>query len=57
MRLYAWDHLMVSRTPAKFGGDMRRRSSGDLMILVCQVILQDHVTKGTSSNMGRTPFR
>ena len=48
---------MVSRTPAKFGGDMRRRSSGDLMILVCQVILQDHVTKGTSSNMGRTPFR
>ena len=33
--------------PAKFGGDSHC-GSGDIMILVCYVILQDHVIKGLS---------
>ena len=35
---------MVSHHPVKFGG-CRRCGIGDIMVLVCQVILQDHVVK------------
>ena len=31
--------------PAKIG-DQRHWGSGNVMVLVCQVILQNHVTKG-----------
>ena len=33
---------MVSHTPDKF----KHHGSGDIMFLVCHVILQEHVTKG-----------
>ena len=52
MLLCGWNPLMVSYTPAKFGGH-RQRASGYIMFLVCHVILQDHVTIGESS-MGRS---
>ena len=42
---------MTSRHPAKFG-DHGHRSSGDTMILVCHMILQDHMTKGSGNFMG-----
>ena len=36
---------MVSHHPAKFG-DHGHCGSGDIMVLVCHVILQSHFTKG-----------
>ena len=45
---------MVNHTPAKFDG-CKHRGRGDIMILVCHVISQDHVTKGSNSIMGRSP--
>ena len=41
--------LNVSNHPAKFGGH-KHCGSGGKMALVCQVILQDHVTKGSNNN-------
>ena len=35
---------MVSYQPVKFGGH-RYSDSGDIMVFVCHVILQDHVIK------------
>ena len=29
----------------------------EIMVLICHVILQDHLTKGSSSFMGRSPSR
>ena len=43
-------NLMVSHHPAK-SGDHRHCNSGDMIVLFCQVILQDHVNKGTSNFM------
>ena len=34
---------LVSDHPAKFGGH-RHRDSGDVMVSVCHMILQDHAT-------------
>ena len=42
---------MVSHTPAKFGGH-RHHGSGDIMVLVCHVILQDLAIKGFRDFMG-----
>ena len=47
---------MVSYNPAKFGGH-RHCVSRDIMVLVCHMILQDHITKGILNIMGRTPSR
>ena len=46
---------MISYIPAKFGGH-RHFCNGNVMVLVCHLFLQDHMTKG-SSNMGRIPSR
>ena len=51
-----WNHLVVSHTPAKFGG-YGHLGSGYIMVLVCLVILTDHVTKGSSNIMGRNPSK
>ena len=42
---------MVSHTPAKLGGH-RHRDSGDIMVLVCHVILQNLAIKGFCNFMG-----
>ena len=42
---------MVSHTPAKSGGH-RHHGSGDIMVLVCHVILQDLAIKGFHDFMG-----
>ena len=41
--------LKESHTSVKFGGH-KHRGSGDITVLVCHLIWQDHMTKG-SSNM------
>ena len=43
-------------TPAKFSG-CRYCGRGDIVVLVCPVILQDHLIKGSSKIMGRSPSR
>ena len=47
---------MVSFQSASFGG-YRHCSSEDIMILVCHVILQNRVIKGSCEFMGKTPSR
>ena len=42
--------LLVSHTLVKFGGHSHR-GSGNIIVLFCDVILQDHVTKGYSNIM------
>ena len=45
----------MSHHPTKFGDD-RQCGSGDIMVLVvCHVISQDHVIKGFSDFMSRSP--
>ena len=47
---------MASHHHAKFGGQ-RHCSSGDIMVLACQVISQDCEIKGSCDIMGRSPSR
>ena len=44
---------MVSHTPVKLGGHVDR-VSGDIMVLVCRMILQDLLIKGSYDFMGGT---
>ena len=46
---------MVSHTPIKFGDD-RHRGRGDVLVFVCHMISEHHVTK-RSRNIGRNPSR
>ena len=46
----------MSHHPAKFSGH-RHSGGGDVMVLVCHVISQDHLIKKSSDFMGRTPTR
>ena len=55
MGLNEKEPLKVSHHPVKFGGHWHC-GSGDTMVLVCHVILQDHVTKGSNNYMGRSPL-
>ena len=43
-----------SHHPAKFCGH-RFCGRGDIIVLVCNMISQDHVNKGYSNIMGRSP--
>ena len=45
MRLYGQEPIKVSYNSAKFSGH-RQSSIGDVVILVCRVISQDHVLYG-----------
>ena len=36
--------FMISHNPAKFSGN-RHRGSGDIIVLICNIILQDNVIK------------
>ena len=47
---------MVSQHPARLGGH-RHCGSGDIMVSVCHVILQDHLIKGSYDSMGRSLSR
>ena len=48
--------MKVSYHSAKFGGHMHC-GSGNIMVLVGHVILQDHVIKGSSDFIGTSPSR
>ena len=48
MKLHCWEPLMINHHATKIGGH-RHCGSGDIMILVCHMILQDHVIKCCSS--------
>ena len=48
MKLHCWEPLMMNHHATKIGGH-RHCGSGDIMILVCHMILQDHVIKCCSS--------
>ena len=60
MWLYRQEPIKVSHHLTKFGSH-RYCGSGDLMILVCHVIFQDHVIKGSryfwvGAHQGKLPF-
>ena len=46
MLLYEWKHLSLSHYVVKFG-ERRRCGSGDMMFLICHVVLGDNVIKGS----------
>ena len=46
---------VVSR-PARFSGD-RHHSSGDVMVLLCHMILLDHVTQSFDYHYGLKPLK
>ena len=48
--------IKVNYHLAKFG-DHRHCGSEDIMILVCHMILQDHVIKGSRDFKGMSPSR
>ena len=50
------DPLKVSYEIAKLGGH-RHCDSGDIMVLICQVISKDHLIKVSSNFMVGTPHR
>ena len=54
--LYRQQSIKVNYHPAAFGGH-RYCGSGYMMILVCHVILQDHVIKRSCDFMDRSPSR
>ena len=45
---------MENHQPAKFGGHMHW-GSGDITILVCDVISQEHEIKGSCNVIGKGP--
>ena len=47
---------MVSHLLAKFSCD-RHCGSGDIIVSVCHVILQNHMIKGSNDFMGGSPSR
>ena len=47
---------MIRYYPVKFGGH-RHSDSRDKVVLVCHVILQDHVIKGSCDVMRRSPSK
>ena len=48
---YGWEHLMVSDYPVKFDGD-KHWGVGDIIVLVCHVISENHVLNGSCDFMG-----
>ena len=46
MWLYRQKPIKVGQHPAKFGGQ-KHTDSGDVVVLVCHVIFQDQVVKGS----------
>ena len=55
MWLYRYKSIEVSHHPAKFGGS--KSSGSGVMILVCPMILQNHVIKGLCDFTGTRPWR
>ena len=56
MCFYSQELIQVSYHPAKFGG-YRHSGSGDIMVFVCHVTLQDHVIKALIDFMVKSPSR
>ena len=54
MLLYGQEPIKASYHPAKFSG-YSYSGKGVIMVLVCHVILQDHVIKGSCNFMGGNP--
>ena len=55
MWFYGLESIKVSYHPTKFGGH-GHCGSGDIIILVCHVTLQDHVIKGLCDFIGKCDF-
>ena len=53
---YEWELFMVYHHFAKFG-DHKYCSSRDIFFLVCHVIKQDHIIKGSDKYNNRRPSR
>ena len=56
IRLYGLQPLKVCHHSSKFGAH-RGCESGDIMVLVCDMILQDHVIKGSCDFMDGRPWQ
>ena len=56
MRLYWLKPIRKSYHPGRFGGN-KHCGSGYKMILVCNMILQDHLIRGLCEYTGRSPSR
>ena len=56
IQLYGWDILTVSHHHTTSGGH-KHCGSGDTMVLIGHVILQDHMIKMSWDFMGETPSR
>ena len=54
--LYGQERIKVDYVPAKFG-DHRHSDSGDIMVLICHIISQDHLIKGSWDFTGWSPSR
>ena len=48
--------MKVGYHPPRFGG-LKPSDSGDIAVLVCHVISQDHVIKESCDFIGRSPSR
>ena len=55
MQLYGQKPLKVSHHPTKFG-DQRHCGSRDIMVLMCDVILQNRMIEGSCDFMGGIPL-
>ena len=53
---YGWELLILYHQFAKSGGN-RRCSSWDVKFLICHLILQDHVIKGSFDFMNRSSLK
>lgn len=54
MWLYEWKPLSLNGHAFKFGG-LTLSGSGAMMFLICQVVLQDPVIKGSCDFIGGIP--
>ena len=60
MWFYRQESIKVSYHPAKFGGH-RHCGSENIMVLMCHVLLEDHVVKGVvtlraGAHQGKLPY-
>ena len=56
MWLFGEQSIKITYHPVTFGG-YRQLGSGDVIFLVCRVILQDPVIKDSSNSMSRSPLK
>ena len=52
-RLYGWEPIKLNYHPTQSGGH-KHSGSGDTIVFVCHVTLEDHVIKASHDFMGRS---